>query len=81
MPLRSRVARAAATVFAAMLVLPGAVAAAPIDTPSEDRNQVMVITAVVAALALGLASVGFLFRRMKGMVHPPEDAGHASDHH
>ena len=79
--MRSRIARATSVVFAVLLVLPGVVAAAPIDTPSEDRNQIMVITAVIAALVLGLASVGFLFRRMKGMVHPPEDSGHASDHH
>ncbi len=79
--MRSRFARAAATVLATILPVPAMAAAAPIDTPSEDRNQIMVMTALVALLALALASVGFLFRRMKGMVHPPEDAGHAGDHH
>ena len=78
--MRMRFSIALFTALSAILALPMVAGAAPIDTPSEDRNEVMLATFVVAVLVLVIASVGFLFRRMKGMVQPPEDTTHSGGH-
>ena len=79
--MRSRLATAAVVALLVLVLLPAAAGAAPIDTPSEDRHQTMLLTALVAGGILALASIGFLYRRMKGMVTPPEDTSHSGEHH
>lgn len=54
---------------------------------SSDRDGVMIWTSVVVVGALLLTSVGYLYRRMRGMDHPTPDEiemadgghGHADD--
>lgn len=79
--MRSRLTALAFSVVSTALVLPATASAQGLDEQPEDRNKVMLVTFVVAVTALGLSSVGFLYRRMKGMLHAPPDSGHAADHH
>jgi hypothetical protein len=79
--MRVRFGVASSLACLAFLALPALAAAAPIDTPSEDRNQIMIVTALVAGALLLLAALGFLYRRAKGMIAPPEDHAPAGEHH
>lgn len=51
-----------------------------LDEPSSERDEVMIVTGVIALGALALAGVGFLYRKAKGMV-PPDEEPTASEHH
>ncbi len=80
--MRSRLIALAFTALSTALVLPATASAQGLDEMPEDKNKVMLITFVVALAALGASSVGFLYRRMKGMLHaPPDNSSHAADHH
>ena len=78
MLLRARAALVA--IVAAALSATPALAQGPIDAPSPDRHEIMILTAVIAVATLTVASVGFLYRRIKGMVPPPEQPA-TGEHH
>ena len=66
---------------AAVALLPGAALAQEPSSISPDRVEVMVVTAVVASLALIACAIGYAWRRMQGMDHPtPDELQMMSEH-
>jgi hypothetical protein len=79
--MRARFFWLACAVILATLLLPGA-ALAQDEATVDEHNRVMLVTFVIAVALLGVASVGFLYRRQKGMLPPADDSSaHGADHH
>lgn len=66
---------------ATIAMLPGVALAQDPSSISPDRNGVMIVTAVVASLALIACAIGYAWRRMQGMDHPtPDELQMMSEH-
>jgi hypothetical protein len=73
--------RLAGLAGATVAMLPGAALAQEPSSISPDRTAVMVVTAVVATLALIVCAIGYAWRRMQGMDHPtPDELEMMSEH-
>lgn len=71
--------------FAALALLPVLLPSQVLADASADRLSVMTLTTLVVAGSLLVCTVGYLFRRTRGMDHPTPDqlemagSGHGPD--